>query len=155
MKVIFLDFDGVITSVKSKWNLDPEKMDLIKYICDSTGAKIVISSSWRKYDLESTIKHITTESLFTGHGVFSIPELVVGITPRFDYFYDSEDKYIHIPKGVEIEHYLNRYSDIDTYVILDDDSDILLNQADFFIQTNPYTGITKEEAERAIKILND
>lgn len=47
MKVIFLDFDGVITTMKSRWNLCKEKMELVKEIVDKTDAKIVISSSWR------------------------------------------------------------------------------------------------------------
>ena len=46
-KIIFLDFDGVITTLKSKWTIDNEKVELVKQICDATGAKIVISSSWR------------------------------------------------------------------------------------------------------------
>lgn len=48
MKVIFLDFDGVITTEKSRWCLDKDKMLLLKRIVDATGAKIVISSSWRR-----------------------------------------------------------------------------------------------------------
>lgn len=46
MKVIFLDFDGVITTLESKWELDINKQKLIKDICDKTNSKIVISSSW-------------------------------------------------------------------------------------------------------------
>lgn len=34
MKVIFLDFDGVITTHKSQYRLDEEKMKLVKYICE-------------------------------------------------------------------------------------------------------------------------
>ena len=34
MKVIFLDFDGVITTMKSRWNLCKEKMELVKEIVD-------------------------------------------------------------------------------------------------------------------------
>lgn len=60
MKVIFLDFDGVITTMKSHWNLCKEKMELVKEIVDKTGAKIVISSSWRHSTLESTLDYITT-----------------------------------------------------------------------------------------------
>lgn len=38
MKVIFLDFDGVITTLESRWNIDLEKCKLVKRICDETGA---------------------------------------------------------------------------------------------------------------------
>lgn len=52
MKVIFLDFDGVITS-KNGYSLDPEKMELVKRICDETGAYIVVSSSWRRKRIDN------------------------------------------------------------------------------------------------------
>ena len=31
-KIIFLDFDGVITTLKSRWKLDKEKLELLKRI---------------------------------------------------------------------------------------------------------------------------
>ena len=43
-KYIFLDFDGVITTAKSLYNLDKSKCDLIQRIIDKTGAKIVVTS---------------------------------------------------------------------------------------------------------------
>lgn len=60
-KVVFLDFDGVVTTLKSNWTIDNSKVDLVKQICDATGAKIVISSSWRRYTLEQTIEAITNQ----------------------------------------------------------------------------------------------
>jgi hypothetical protein len=51
MKVIFLDVDGPLTysdyENKDTSNIDIEKVKLLKQICDKTGAKVVISSSWR------------------------------------------------------------------------------------------------------------
>jgi hypothetical protein len=41
-----------------------------------------------------------------------------------------------------------------TYVILDDDSDMLLEQRKHFIKTHSYNGISKSNVKRAIKILN-
>ena len=49
MKVIFLDFDGVITTPETKWNIGLVYVKRIKQICDATGAKLVISSSWQRY----------------------------------------------------------------------------------------------------------
>ena len=40
------------------------------------------------------------------------------------------------------------------YVILDDDSDMLLEQADHFIRTDAYLGMSQEDAVRAVCILN-
>ena len=61
MKAIFLDFDGVITTLESKWRLSPPHMEIVKKIIDKTGAKIVISSSWRYRDVETTLKRIFGE----------------------------------------------------------------------------------------------
>ena len=40
MKIIFLDFDGVIT-IPPKWNLNANKIKLIKKLVDETDAKIL------------------------------------------------------------------------------------------------------------------
>lgn len=156
MKVIFLDFDGVITTQKSKYKLDPEKMTLVGRILDTTGAKIVISSSWRRYSLEDTIKHITDTSHFLIDGnPFPYPEAVVGITEwMYSFCYPNNNIHFCLPRGCEIEHYLNQHSEVDNYVIIDDDQDMLLCQADNFVHTNGITGITEEDVERAIEILN-
>ena len=65
MKVIFLDFDGVINShewyqtrmdrvdmeeIRAQYpfyELDPELIENLNFIISETGAKVVISSSWR------------------------------------------------------------------------------------------------------------
>lgn len=157
MKVIFLDFDGVITTPKSKCKLDPEKMALVGRILDATGAKIVISSSWRRYLLEDTIKHITdTDNFFVGGNPFPYPEAVVGVTERmYSFCYPNNDRHFGLPRGCEIEHYLRQHSEIDNYVIIDDDQDMLLCQADNFVHTDGEEGITEKDVEKAIEILNN
>lgn len=81
MKVIFLDFDGVITTEESRSKLDLSKMRLVKKICDATGAKIVISSSWRYSTVEKTVEYITDTKNHFVPIPFLMPELVVGVTP--------------------------------------------------------------------------
>lgn len=157
MKVIFLDFDGVITTPKSKCRLDPEKMALIGRILDATGAKIVISSSWRRYSLEETIRHITdTGNLFVGGNPFPYPDAVVGVTERmYSFCYPHNDRHFGLPRGCEIEHYLNQHGEVDSYVIIDDDQDMLLCQAENFVHTDGEIGLTEDDVEKAIKILNN
>ena len=53
MKVIFLDFDGVLNSAKSPADsgtdglvIESGKMELLKQIVDATGAEIVLSTSY-------------------------------------------------------------------------------------------------------------
>lgn len=79
-KIIFLDIDGVLNTILT-WgkrplneSIDPERVQRIKNLCDETGAKIVISSTWRKlFSLEELKKMLdplpvidTTPSLNTG-----------------------------------------------------------------------------------------
>lgn len=155
MKVIFLDFDGVITTEKSRYNLDKDKMELVKIICDKTGAKIVISSSWRLNTLENTILNITTVRNPETEVPFLMPELVVGVTKRmYAFSHDDASSYYRIPRGVEIERYLMEHEEVDRYVIFDDDDDMLLVQAPYFVKTNTRIGITEEDANKAIEILN-
>ena len=53
MKVIFLDIDGVLNSISCKVKIEgfdfveDEKVALLKEIIDLTGAKVVLSSTWR------------------------------------------------------------------------------------------------------------
>ncbi len=158
MRVIFLDFDGVITTLKSRWKLDADKMLLLKRIVDDTGAKIVISSSWRRFTLEDTIKTITDTvgNYYVGGNPFLCPESVIGITERmYSFCYGNEDKHFILPRGVEIKHYLEEHPDIENYVILDDDSDMLLEQIDNFVQTDGIEGLTDDDVERAIEILKN
>lgn len=156
MKVIFLDFDGVITTLESKWELDPKKMKLIKRICNKTGAKIVISSSWRRWTLEDTIKDITDTSRWGVPVPFTPIKKVIGVTSRV-YAFKNDDVQHHciVPRGVEIKMYLDEHTDIDKYVILDDDADMLLEQAPYFIRTDAIEGISELDAEKAITILNE
>lgn len=44
--------------------------------------------------------------------------------------------------------------DVSHYAILDDMDDILLEQESHFVWINPELGITEEDAEKAIAILN-
>lgn len=155
MKVIFLDFDGVITTLKSNWTIDNEKVELVKQICDATGAKIVISSSWRRYTLEDTIEAITKQEIVRGNKPFSYPDLIIDVTSRmYGFKYGNKETHYGICRGVEIDRWLWEHQDVTNYVILDDDSDMLLCQKGNFIKTNAYTGICKKDVEKAIKILN-
>lgn len=142
MKVIFLDFDGVITTLKSKWRLDDEKMSLVKEICDKTGAKIVISSSWRIKDVETTLKHAFGKDYDDSHYLLN-SSMVVGITERP----------AHTFRGTDIQKYLDTHPEIKNYVILDDDTDMLDSQKEHFINTDTYLGISKEDVKQAIEIL--
>ena len=158
MKVIFLDFDGVITTKDSKWKLCPEKMALLGEIISATDAKIVISSSWRRTSLEETIAHITNpDNPFVGKNPFPYADRIVGITHRmFGFIHPHKDRHCKIPRGVEINAWLFEHAmKVDSYVILDDEDDMLYIQRDRFIQTDALNGLSREDVSRAIDILNN
>lgn len=161
-KILFLDIDGVLVT---RWSLkqqsgtraplDPQCLNHLDRIIKETNCEIVISSSCRQKDLESTIE------LFKK---YDFHKKIVGITIRG---YESVIKGHHlpIPRGVEIKAWIDKniryikekgFVDNDyRYCILDDDSDMLLEQAPYFVKTEFETGLQEIHANQVIEILND
>ena len=78
--------------------------------------------------------------------VRNLPGTIIDITPLL----------LGKNKGVEIASWLSKYAKQDLrYVIIDDEFVILDSQLPHFILTNPYEGITEEQANRAISMLNE
>lgn len=90
-----------------------------------------------------------------------MPSCVYGITPHSITRYvdvDTEDewsKHSIGSRGMEINEWLHRNTKgANAYVILDDENDFLLYQANHVVLANPYDGLTKEVADKVIGILN-
>ena len=123
MDLIFLDFDGVITTLESGWEPEPSRMDMIRTLCGMCGARIVITSSWRHGNLRDTLQSLS------GHG-YTLGDMTAGVTDK------------HGPmRGDEIARYLDAHPEHGGYVIFDDDSDMLPCQLPRFIHTHTYTGL--------------
>jgi len=174
MKVIFLDIDGVLNVIgqgHDKYGKIFHKHfeDNLKWIIDSTGAKIVISSSWRKNGLEE-MKSMWLDRNLPGELIDTTPSLYLkkGGSIRFwnNKLLEKPTPKIRgysIPRGCEIEYWLKE-NKVDNYVILDDDNDMLFSQKDNFVicsKNNNHEdcidigyGLTRICAEKAIKILN-
>ena len=151
MKIIFLDIDGVLNHeewydkvVTSKikpinQDLDPSSIGKINRIISLTDAKIVLSSSWR---VDSNCSTTLYKS-----GLFK--DSIIDKTP---YIRHDEN---HM-RGFEIQKWLDETGyKISSYVIIDDDKDMLDSQMNNFIQTSRWTGITDEDVDNCIKILNN
>ena len=148
-KIIFLDFDGVITTYFSDWEIDNDKCLLVKKICDETGAKIVISSSWRYSTVEKTIDVYKLQD-------WVLTPYVVGVTPLLSLSLDCVKTSDFPQRGLEIAEYIQTSDDlIKNYVILDDSTDLLYIQKDHFVKTDTYKGISEENVQQAIQILNN
>jgi hypothetical protein len=144
MKVIFLDFDGVIT-IPPKWHIRSEKLKWIKKIVDETGAKIVVSSSWRCTTVEKT-----KEIILDRPKRCPVSNMLKWFV---DNLYDVTHTY-RSPRGAEIKDWLDEHPEVENYVIIDDDGDMLDEQLYHFVQTCYEHGIGESEAIYAIKILN-
>ena len=151
-KIIFLDFDGVLNTEHYQgllqyqgkpWQdeygafFDPKAVKQLKRIIDATDADIVVESSWKYLGLDA-MKELWK--------VRNLPGTIIDITPSL----------LGKNKGVEIASWLSKYAKHDIrYVIIDDEYVILDSQLPHFILTNPYEGITEEQANRAISMLNE
>lgn len=162
MKVIFLDIDGVLNVIgqghdKYGQTFHKHFEDNLRTIIVSTGAKIVISSSWRYSGLESLLSMWNDRQL---------PGDIIDITPNeqdvvqagLAEFYDS------VGRGSEIQLWLNQHPEVEQYVIIDDDDDMLSTQLENFVKTSGNFhhkdcvdigyGLTIECAQKAIQILD-
>ena len=152
MKILFLDFDGVVSTFEKGWRLDEEKLLLLKEIIDKTNAKIVVSSSW-KVGYDDVDKFIETL------GGRRKSETIKNNGNMFQWFcdniYDITDS--NGPQRCdEIQRWIDTHKDeIESYVILDDDSGMRENQLFNFVQTDGYEGITSREVKLCTKILNN
>lgn len=166
MKFIFLDVDGVLNCDTTEetingWTfVDNDKIKLIRHIMTKTGAKVVLSSSWRSgyYGLE------------TGHSnedeSWGIPEynaLVERCGQLGVWFFGCTRWPESSDRGKEIKEWIlsqnengNDAYKVDSFVILDDyDMNISTYFPDNFVHTNPSIGLTVADAEEAIAILGE
>lgn len=157
MKVIFLDFDGVITIPETKWNISLVHVKRIKMICDQTGAKLVISSSWQRY---AGTKNETREERVKNWLDGILMKNINGPIKKFfeDYTYDMSGRFygeFGNVRGSDIKSWLARNPDVDNYVIIDDEGDMLDEQLYHFVQTDWVFGIQNREVKLAIDVLNN
>lgn len=142
-KYLFLDVDGVLNSDEwyhEEWNkdhvypqgdFDPKCVDIINDIVSKTDCKVIVSSSWRT---DSNL-----QSVFDKAG---LKFQIYSTTPFRDH------------RGKEIQEWLDSQTEPYVYAILDDDREMLSCQNKFLVRTNGNVGITNEDANRVINILN-
>lgn len=154
VRLIFIDIDGVFNSLtyykSDRFNNEPtyplsefdtECVKRYMNIIEKTGAKTVISSSWRFTD---GLRNIMEQVGFYGTA------LEFEITP-----------YLGTIRGLEIRSYLEQYEDthkneeVESYCIIDDETDMLYEQKDNFVNTDINFGLTDEDVDKVIKILNN
>lgn len=147
-KIIFLDIDGVLNYSGCKENapssalgVSKEKIKLLKKIIDATGAKVVLSSTWRLDDGTKDYEYL----------IQRLREENVEIFGKTTDIYWSK-------RGLEIEGWIENEDNIDGFVVLDDIefSDFYRNKIkDHIVIIDYNVGLTEEDVERAIEILNE
>ncbi len=140
LRVIFLDVDGVVCTRRSflsndregsVWNTwDEVGCQAIRRAC-SKGIKLVVSSTWRKFENDLWPK-------MEQHGL-----------KDFVYFPDWKTKVLG-PRGAEIGEWLSRHPEVTDFKILDDDSDMLDSQRTHFIKTDALEGMTSDNIKKLL-----
>lgn len=146
MKVLFLDIDGVLNSLSSvlalgnpNEHLDPVCVALVARLLKETDAKVVVSSSWRIGRTVETLKHELDRI-----GAHKIADRIIGRTG------DGYNGH----RGRQIKEWIELNAPECSYVILDDDSDMLPAQRPYFVKTNFDEGFRASHYKRAMAILN-
>lgn len=157
MKVIFLDIDGVLNSWATGYKITTKKLQLLNNLIEQTGAKIVISSSWRigSKDVKEFLDKNFSKCTFrldnfkdaTNHECIENIFYNDNIIDLTDTFGPS--------RGDEIKRWLDNHEDIESYVIIDDSIDMLDEQLEHLVQTDTYYGITDREVHLACLILKN
>jgi hypothetical protein len=140
--IIFLDIDGVLNNPGcyliasgSRTPPDPKCVEALNYITESSGARIVVSSSWR-----------------IGREVIELRELLIGWGVKAPVI--SKTPYLGTMRGLEIADWLLRHEGTryypSSFIVLDDDPDAE-PFLDHLIQTAGHIGLTMADAERAIR----
>jgi hypothetical protein len=164
MRVIFLDMDGVLNSVDyfdrnsahrgrvehgsdAWWTamVDPAAVERLNSIVEGSGAKVVISSSWRYHCTPKDMQRILSARGFRGE--------VVGRTPHATEMPASLSRMGR--RGLEVEVWLAKHKHVEDFVILDD-----LGEGSFegllprLVRTSWGHGLLDEHVERALEVLS-
>lgn len=144
--IIFLDFDGVLNSLRSMLALggclphqfDSVAVNIMARLAKVADARVVVSSSWRVGSNVLALRAILSQYSA------SLAVRVIDVTPS-------------LPgcRGEEIAQWLvrNPHRHNGSYLIVDDDSDMLDAQLPHFVQTRQRDGFGVREYLRALSII--
>jgi hypothetical protein len=178
--LVFLDFDGVLNSLRSVtaygtkeagkdnrvWDgecLDEVAVRLVRRLCEEAPAELVISSSWRHhYPLDQLKKFLAAK------GWPNAP--IIGQTPRYQRYEGIYPSGGEAPgsgfRGNEVASYLAAFThdgnELGTWVILDDSKDFYYQETSiggFFskqpvVNTSDMIGFSIVDFYEALRILN-
>lgn len=131
---------GILFRDEYGHQFDPMAVDMFKWVVETSGAKIAISSTWRLSGLQ------VMKDLWASR---QLPGEVIDITPSHMRRTGST-----LQRGKEIDEWLGKHPEVIGYLIIDDDNDMEPEQQQFFVQTDHQYGLTCKDAVRCVEILN-
>lgn len=159
LKILFLDIDGVLNSQNyitrtmderekmridemgndSYWAMliDPDAVAVLNTIIKATGAKVVLSSSWRNSHSLTEMRAFLKLRGFEGELIDKTPKRA----PMAPYL-----------RGNEIQAWLDKHPEVKQFVILDDDSD-MAHLSGKLVQMHWGEGLLPKHCEAIIKHL--
>lgn len=170
MNIIFLDIDGVLNSgpwmnietaeAQAWWRrfgnhqislLDPKNVAVIAKLVHETGAKVVISSSWREaYSIELIKEMFSHDVFFSINHIQEFVDAIIDRTPLRKECLDNVKC-----RGHEIQEWLNKTTHkVESFVILDDQND-MKEMICYTVLTDFEKGLTENNALTARGLLEN
>lgn len=157
MRLVFLDIDGVLNKgliasastaedvIRSDYGwMNRSLVANFNTLVASTGAKIVVSSSWRCQTLSQT-REVLRAFDISGEIVGQTPELGAGFVRGHEIqaWIDENATMLGVAKGEVFT----------SYVILDDSAVMLPHQQSHYLKTDPFVGLSSEMQKKATALL--
>ncbi|WP_051152991.1 HAD domain-containing protein [Lacrimispora indolis] len=143
-----LNFNGCRDKIGGLYFVNDNRIKLLKEIIDATGAKIVLSSTWRIgwFDRDYGIHSRNAEDFAKLEEKLKESGITfISRTPRLANGY----------RGEEIKTWIDNWKGepVESFVIIDDDADMkpFMNR---LIQTSFNKGLQQKNVDRAIQLLN-
>lgn len=159
MNIVFLDVDGVLVyndyENLSTFDIDIEKVKLLKEICDKTNSSVVISSSWREYHGNHSSCYTILRNILNANGIDVIDDTPY-IEPKLEDLIYFKVKH-GTGRAAEIQKWIKDNSP-DNFVILDDED---FDWKDYGYDNHWVRptwfgdgGLQREHVDKAIEILS-
>lgn len=156
-KAIFLDIDGVLNKDNGGPKIEECFVRRLAHIVEKTGAEIVLSSSWRR----SYANHVNPEYPYQNKDVVLLISMLDKYRLRV---MDVTPDLISGPyaRPLEIRAWMLEQGNLERFVILDDETFWAWNWLEDYLVCTTHLdgngksvcGLTDEDAEKAIAILN-
>lgn len=152
MKVIFLDFDGVLNTYSylfltdgdaPEQGLDPKAIRHVNEIIRQTGAVVVLSTAWRYQHSQGRLATMLERRGL--HGAITEGK-VIDVTPEPVQFV------IHEPRENEVRAWLAKHPEVESFVVLDDLNEFK-GMTDRHVHTSPSKGLLAAHVDVAVRTL--